>query len=387
MTKNQVNNLINTIDSVDEKIAELCDVIDNVTEEPRNRFAKTNAVFANIKGSVALTKEPKKIKPNVKMLKVTPIQPVEIDEKKEMVIEEDIITIDDIRECGLTNCTEQCDKGKKYCKIHLEKYLKYKPEFGGDLLIKVGLIFAVNSSRHRKSNVPWGTNRVIGRVVNNQFTEELTPNELQYVQDMGYEYKPLEPKFMKVSLQNEYVCDVCFKYCITVKDGTDEFIKRCDICTVNDWYEAKEVIAQNAYKLIGKLCNCINCNQWRYEERDRFDENLRTYIYDTKPRIKCKFSMCNHHVEDYKLQMCNSCADASLNGFAQVDGIRYDCHLQTKLIIKIRGESKIVVGKLSQFTDKFRDMKKEITKFDAEIARDFKWVLDNSIKVLQLDPG
>ncbi len=361
----------------------LKELVQEVTEikncETNNKFPKTMEILNQFPHSTVLTKS--NLKQNIKYPIIKSKQENKyVPSKKQVKVEENIITSNKV--CNLLTCDRLCNSTDKYCQKHSEKITIYKPEYGGDVLINVGLVFAANTSRYRSEKLTWNTDRVIGKIVNEEFVEELNQNELEYIADMGFIYKPREIQYMKVNIKDNYVCDVCFKYCITVASSCNiDLIKRCNVCELNNLTQPSCQDEINAYKLIGIVCYCKLCNQWRDEEGDRFDSNIKPYLYETTERIKCKCPMCNHHVEDKTTQMCSLCLEAPLNGFDLVDGVLYKCHLQTKMIVKISGEQKTVVGKIPDIRSTYKQIEFKISKFDLELARDFNWKIESNLLI------
>lgn len=305
------------------------------------------------------------------------------------------------RKCAWKTCTTICSmKGglsDKYCDLHMtgRDHIRtiYRPEHKGDYMYSTGFILDINNSRYRPEDVPWGTDRVIGKVVGGDrgiggtFVEKLDDDELQFCKDIGLIYQPRVPKLVRANAFHDKVCDLCWKFCCTVSGDVDHLTKTCRTCDMNK--VSRNPNFDKAYLLVGTKCNCEWCQVADEEEPEFFDEYLYPYRFERDPRVKCKIPMCPYHVENKRTKMCSLCDEGRVCLYINREdpsSEQYRQHIGSNMILKLHGETKMVIGKTEALiSDKIL---KEITPFDMELINDFGWTKSDEVKVCEVSqPG
>lgn len=290
------------------------------------------------------------------------------------------------KKCSWGPCQKKCSlKGgltDKYCDVHVRKRDRittiYRDEYKGDYMFSTGFVFKAETSRYRPENMDSITNKVKGKVIGavdgrgGVFTTDLTEDDLAYCKDVDLEYEVEVEKLVHCNYAHEKVCDLCFKFCCTTLWDIEGVSKRCDACRMSN--KGIDGNVERAWELVGKMCKCESCVA-EYDETDYFDPWLYPYRFERDPRIKCKVPTCFYHVENRQLGLCSLCDEARLHTFKTIEdptSESYKVHIPTRMIVKLSGERKVVVGKIDNFKSIKID-RKEITKFDNELINDFSW--------------
>jgi hypothetical protein len=311
---------------------------------------------------------------------------VDIDESKEDIINKiEVATLEPIiPKCGLQLCNQLVSDSKnKYCELHLRDREHtttiYKPQYKGAFMKSTGFIFDVNRSRYRPDHIPGYTSIIIGKVVNDRFTKILDDDEIQYCKDVNFEYIPEKPqRLVRCNINHPKVCDLCFKFCVTVESNVDGSSKLCERCQLSDAFFSPE--SKRAWELVGVKCECKRCQDCD-EEEDYFDPYLYPNRFETEPRIKCKIPNCSYHIENKGMRMCSICEEGRLVPQGDPNGI-HRLHIDTLMVLEDRGQSKIVIGKLESVMS--RNIVKEVTSFDVEVMGDFGWSKKLDVPVVEV---